>query len=452
MRIKAFVLLVATFLMIFLLNPTLSLITNGVLGVKTDSFVSTSERGRSSGSSDRWDFGKASEWGNLTAVDDDSVEVVIGLRDTGVSKRFNELKNLIAGKKGELINTISWGETIRAVVVDIPFNDAPSFVAKVRAAGLSRYIEPNIKFETDFVPSDLYWDLQWGPSKIEADYAWNTTIGDSSVLVAVIDTGIDWNHPDLASNYVTLGYDWVNDDLNPMDDNGHGTHCAGIIGAVLDNSVGMAGLAQVRIMAEKGLDEVGTGWESDLANAIGHAVDQGAVILNLSWGSYEESALIHDAVMYAHEVGVLVVASAGNDAVSQKQYPAAFDEVVAVSATSQYDSRASWSNFGQWVEVAAPGVSIYSTILNGHYGYKSGTSMSAPHVAGVAALITSQFPNAGPDWVRFQLRNTTDDLGDSGFDQYYGYGRINARRALEEFPSTPPLPPTETGNDPGITE
>ncbi len=261
----------------------------------------------------------------------------------------------------------------------------------------------------------------------------------------MIDTGIDYNHSDLAANYVASGYDWVNDEADPLDDNGHGTHCAGIIAAVLNNALGIAGLGNVSIMAEKGLDAEGWGNEDDLAHAIIHAVNQGARILSNSWGDYEESHLIHEAVQYACDHGVLVIAAAGNDAWSRKLYPAAYDEVVAVTATDSSDYPAYFTNFGDWVEVAAPGVDIYSTMptynvtLNNYgysmnYSYMSGTSMACPHVAGVAALIWSQFPNATRDWVRAQLRYTAEDLGDPDFDEYYGYGRINAKNAVEQAP------------------
>lgn len=307
-------------------------------------------------------------------------------------------------------------------------------MAEVQKANLSSYIEPNLKFHVDFVPNDIEWAKQWGPKKIEADYAWDTTTGNRSILVAVIDTGIDYNHPDLEKNYVALGYDWVNNDTDPMDDNSHGTHCAGIIAAETNNSKGIAGIAQVSIMAEKAFNPSGDGLEDDVANAIIHAVDQGADILSNSWGDYEESQLIRNAMNYAYAHGLLIVAAAGNEATSSMLYPAAYDEVIAVTATTSTDNKASFSNYGDWVEIAAPGDTIYSTVLGSSYGYKSGTSMACPHVAAVAALIWSRFPNATRDWVRAQLRYTSDDLGDLGFDQYFGYGRVNARRAVEEAP------------------
>jgi len=376
---------------------------------------------------------KTEEWRNFAYVDDDSAELVIGLNNA--QSGYTKVSDLISESGGKVVNTVSIRGEIVAVVADMPLNIVSYFTAQLQASNLMRYMEPNMKFEAQLVPNDPDWNLQWGPQKIEADYAWDTTIGDPSVLVAVIDTGIDYDHPDLAANYVSLGYDWVNMDPNPMDDNGHGTHCAGIVAAELNNGIGIAGVAQVSIMAEKGLDSYGGGYEDDLANALIHAVDQGADILSNSWGGYGESELIYEAVRYAYDSRVLIVAAAGNEATSNKLYPAAYDEVIAVTATDQGDNPAAFTNFGDWVEVAAPGVNIYSTIWDNAYAYKSGTSMSTPHVSGTAALIWSQFPSMSRDWVRAQLRFTADDLGDPGFDKYYGYGRINARKAVESAPS-----------------
>jgi len=391
---------------------------------------------------DRW-FNELGNYGDFV-VDEDSMELVIGI-NSDYPKNYDNLVDLLGGFGGKVVNTVSMKGEVIAIVVDAPLNAVSLLKKEVQSVGLARYVEPNMKFQAQFVPNDPYWSMQWGPQKIEADWAWNTTIGDKSILVAVIDTGIDYTHPDLAANYVALGYDWVNNDADPLDDCGHGTHCAGIIAAVLNNSVGIAGVAQVRIMAEKGLDAYGYGTEDDLANAIIHAVDQGANILSNSWGGYGESYLIHDAVQYAYNHSVLVIAAAGNDATSLKPIPAGYEEVVAVTATDQSDAPAWFTNFGDWVEVAAPGVDIYSTMptynvtLNDYgysmnYSYMSGTSMACPHAAGVAALIWSQFPNATRDWVRAQLRFTADDLGNPGFDKYYGYGRINARKAVEQSP------------------
>jgi thermitase len=348
---------------------------------------------------------------------------------------------LAGGRSFKMLAGLSIDNDVDTFVVDVSEAEAASFAAEALQSGLARYVEPDYRYEAQFVPDDPLWLGQWGPQKIEADWAWNTTVGTSSLLVAVIDTGVDYNHPDLAANCVPLGYDWVNNDTDPIDDNGHGTHCAGIIAAVLNNHEGIAGLAQVKIMAEKGLDAGGSGYTSDLANAIVHATDQGAKIISMSWGGYGRSQTLHEAVQYAYSKGMLLVAAAGNDGITQELYPAAFDEVIAVAATDEDDSPAYFSNHGNWIELAAPGVNILSTISEVHasrfdypYDSLSGTSMACPHAAGTAALAWSRYPNATNEWIRLLMQYTTDDLGKAGFDAHFGYGRINARKVVGQQP------------------
>jgi len=362
---------------------------------------------------------------------------------------------------GSVVNEVHIDGKGAAVVAEVPLEKVDFFVSSLGKVGRVEYAEPNMKFRTAFTPNDEYWDLQWNMQIIQADWAWNTTLGDPSVLVAVVDTGIDYTHPDLSANYAPLGYDWVNNDTDPIDDNGHGTHCAGIIAAMTNNRIGVAGLAQVRVMAEKGLDYYGMGYTDQLAQAIVDAVDKGAKIISMSWGSYFDSELIHEAIAYAYDHQVLLVAAAGNDYSKARHYPASYDEVVAVSATTSRDRKEPFSNYGDWIELSAPG-SAWSTISQDHssefsypYCLLSGTSMACPHVAGVAALILSRFPNTTRDQLRARLWYSTDDLGDRGFDIYYGYGRINARKAVEEaFPEHgivitrwEPPPYVEPGHD-----
>lgn len=371
-----------------------------------------------------------SRWQDFAKAESGEAELVIGLEATSDQESV-ALTKFISDNGGRIVERISAGNTAKAIVVNAPLESVGALATRLEGSGLCRYFEPNGKVEADFVPNDPRWSQQWGPQKIEADYAWNTTRGNSSVLIAVVDTGVDYTHPDLAPNYVPLGYDWVNNDDDPMDDNQHGTHCAGIIAATLNNGVGVAGIAQVSVMAEKFLSSEGWGYETDGAKAIIHAVDQGARILSCSWGG-GESELIHDAIKYAWSKGVLVIAAAGNTASSFEHYPAAHDEVVAVVATDSFDYPAAFTTFGDWVEVSAPGVTILSTVPNNGYRELSGTSMACPHVAGVASLILSRFPNLTNSQLRQMLLYATDDLGDPGFDVYYGYGRINARKAVEQ--------------------
>ena len=393
-------------------------------------------------SKDKWNFNNTNDWIKFAYVDGNKTRLIVGIKDTG---DLNILEEIAEKHEAIIVSKISFKDKIKAIVVELPIISVSKFVEDARALGLTSYIEPDMKVQVEFEPNDPYWGLQWGPRKIEANWAWNVTLGSSSVLVAVIDTGIDYEHPDLAANYVPLGYDWVNYDSDPLDDYGHGTHCAGIIAAVINNSLGIAGLAQVKIMAEKCLDSWGYGYWDWVASGIIHAVDAGADIISMSFGGYADSQLLHDAIRYAYDAGVLLVAAAGNDNTNMKHYPACYDEVIAVAATDEYDNKAYFSNWGGWIELAAPGVNIYSTMptyyvtLNDfgysmNYDYLSGTSMACPHVSGVAALLWSLYPNKTRDWIRLWLQYTADDLGSPGFDVYYGYGRINVRKAVEELP------------------
>ena len=381
---------------------------------------------------------------SLATSDGSDRQLVIGLNKTR-SGASTALAGLVGQVGGKVVNKVVMGGDTDAVVADVPASNYSLVGKEAELSGLARYVEPIMQFEAQFEPNDPYYSLQWAPPQIEANWAWNLTRGNSSLLVAIIDTGIDYTHPDLVNNYVPLGYDWVDNNTHPLDDNGHGTHVAGIVAAEMNNGIGVAGLAQVRIMAEKALNSTGWGDEVDLANAIADAVDKGAKILSNSWGSDSDSILIHDAIQYAYANGVLIVAAAGNSNVDAPFYPAAYPEVVSVAATDQFDSKADFSNWGNWIELSAPGVDIYSTTptyavtLNGYpyylsknYDYLSGTSVACPQVAGVAALVWSRFPNTSRNWVREQLRSTADNVGSS---LYYGYGRVNARKAVEQAPS-----------------
>lgn len=285
---------------------------------------------------------------------------------------------------------------------------------------------------SDVVPDDPRYPQQWGPACIGAEMAWDyeQLLGRPEVIVAVIDTGIDYNHPDLIASVDTdIDYDFVNGDDDAMDDNGHGTHCSGIIAGGLNNGKGVAGLQNVTLMAVKGLNANGSGWDSILARCITYAADHGAKVLSNSWGSTGYSQTLAQASYYAYSKGVVVVAAAGNNGSSIKFYPAAYPWVMGVAALGNCETRAPYSNFGsENVMVSAPGSNIWSTYLNGSYASLSGTSMACPHASAAAAMWISAFLDyiqLTPQQVFSLIAFTADDLGEPGKDAYYGFGRIN---------------------------
>ncbi len=309
-------------------------------------------------------------------------------------------------------------------------------IAKLLARGDVEIAEPNYQvYALDTFPNDYY--NQWGLASINAPAAWDIS-GGSNVTIAIVDTGIDLDHEDFnCPGKLVPGYDFVNLDTQPDDDNGHGSHVAGIAAACSNNSRGISGVAWgAQLMPIKVLNASGSGYYSDLLAGIQFAVDNGARIINLSLGGTVDSALLKSAVTYAHDRGALVVAAAGNygSAGNSIFYPAAYDYTLAVAATDAGDNWASFSEHHPYVDVAAPGVSIYSTWKNGVYATLSGTSMATPHVSGLAALIWSLEPFLARDDVWSRIESTSDDLGDPGRDDYFGYGRINAGRALYMAP------------------
>ncbi len=290
----------------------------------------------------------------------------------------------------------------------------------------------------------------YGVAKIGATTAWKTFRGSKNFVVAVIDTGADYNHKDLSFNMWRnprpsdkqdiVGYDFVHNDGLPYDDNKHGTHTSGTIGAVGGNGVGVSGVNQrVSIMALKFLTGQGSGTTADAVRAIDYAIAHGARVLSNSWGGKadNDNKALGDAIERARAANVLFVAAAGNesgnnDIPSQANYPAAFtnDNIIAVAATDSNDSLANFSNFGaKTVHVGAPGVNVYSTIPGDKYAMLSGTSMACPHVAGAAALIWAKNPTWNYRQVKQALMATADVVPSLKGKTITG-GRINVLKAM----------------------
>lgn len=313
-------------------------------------------------------------------------------------------------------------------------------------------IEPDGVVQAD----DAELDSSWGVKRIGAGTAHASSVMGGGVNVFVLDSGLAFDHLDLAANYVSAdSWDFVNDDYEPYDDNGHGTHVGGTI-AARDNSSGVVGVAPLAgLVSLKVLNAQGSGSWSDIIAAMEWAVDRGAKVTNSSLGSSSyPGTLVEQAYANADALGVVNIASAGNsgncagknDSVG---YPGRFGSVIAIAATDVNDARACFSSSGPAVAFAAPGVSILSTIPGGGYGSMSGTSMSSPHVAGlVALLIGAGLTDANgngklSDEVRSILSSTAQDLGPAGRDNLYGHGLVNAPAALAALSNEPPPPPTD---------
>ncbi|HEY0738489.1 MAG TPA: S8 family serine peptidase [Herpetosiphonaceae bacterium] len=304
------------------------------------------------------------------------------------------------------------------------------------------YIEPNYIYTVNFTPNDPGLSQQYAWNNIQAYNAWDVTQGSSSTVIAIVDTGIQRTHPDLDSKMVP-GYDYVQNDSAPDDGNGHGTHVAGTSAAETNNSTGGAGTCpNCNLMPVRVLDNNGSGTLANVANGINYAAQNGAKVINLSLGG-TGSTTLQSAVNNAWNAGVFLACAAGNSNTSSQTsaYPAAYPNCFAIASTTNTDARSSFSNYGSWVEVAAPGSNIYSTWLNNGYNTISGTSMATPHVAGLAGLLASQgLSNAQ---IRDRICSTSDAI--SGTGSFWTCGRINAYRAVTGTGGTPtPTPGTPT--------
>ena len=330
------------------------------------------------------------------------------------------------------------------------------------------FAEPDYVIQLTATPNDASFGSLWGlnntgqvggtlDADIDALEAWNVTTGSSSTIVAVIDTGVDYTHPDLATNiwvnsdeiagngidddgngYIDdiHGYDFVNNDGDPMDDNSHGTHVSGTIGAVANNGIGVVGINwNVQIMALKFLSASGSGYISDAVRALDYAVANGAKISNNSWGGGGFSNAMNSAISRARNAGHIFVAAAGNAGAnndSTATYPSNYshDNVIAVAATDRNDQLASFSNYGATtVDLAAPGVGILSTVPGNGYASYSGTSMATPHVSGVVALLQSQHPTWTYTQIINQVLSTVDPIAGLTGVVRTG-GRLNAAAAV----------------------
>lgn len=431
------------------------------------------------------------------------VDVTVTISEKGITKtgiasidQLNEQHNVYAVEK--VFKNLKTDEDVHGLShfykFTIPKNSDILSVAEAYKKNPNvRYTGPNYIMKACLTPNDPYYsssgswgqDFQdlYGLHLINASGAWDISTGDQDVVVAVVDTGIDYNHEDIAENmwintdeipdndadddsdgFVDniYGADIFYNDSDPMDYYGHGTHCAGTIGAVGNNSLGVVGVNwQTRIMAVKGLDDSGNGDVTSLAGALVWSADQGAKIISNSWASidpFPSEPTIEAAVRYAYDKGCVLVFAAGNENDDVQYYcPQNMKETITVAAVDHQDKKPEFSNWGEKVDVCAPGVEILSLrandtdfyndeihIVDDEYYYASGTSMACPHVAGLAALLLSKNHSLTRDMIRTIIVYAVDEINST---YYIGRGRINASNAFQRTPAAIRLDPFANPTD-----
>jgi|GEM_PF-1221784 len=324
---------------------------------------------------------------------------------------YDQIEKLVDQAGGEVIKT-----SLTSMVVNLPKDQEIEILSQLEESNLVNQVE------VDFPVAIASTGIDWGIVKIEVPPVWDTTKA-GGVKVAIIDTGIDYNHPNLKGRY-SGGYNFVDLNNDPYDDHGHGTHVAGIVAAEVYDSEFQGAAPEAMLYAVKVLAADGSGYISDLVDGVDWAINQGVQVMNFSLGTTYDSEVLEAKLAEAQSRGIVLVGAAGNTNGGSLLYPAAYSSVIAVSATDSNDNWASFSSVG--AELAAPGVAITSTIPGGGYATWSGTSMAAPHItASVALMLANNQSN-----IRSRLHETALDLGNPGLDSLFGYGRVVAKPAV----------------------
>jgi subtilisin family serine protease len=341
---------------------------------------------------------------------------------------------------------------IDVAVLQFPGNSASHVQGALERTGLFNFVEPDGLASAMLTPNDPDFSSQWHLNTIQATTAWGLTTGATSIPIAIIDSGIESTHPDLSLK-VLAGWSFLTGTSNTSDTMGHGTAVSGTAAASTDNSLGVAGVAWGNpVMPLVVVDSTGSASYSNIASAITYAADHGARVINISIAGTMASSTLQSAVDYAWNKGVVIVAAAGNSSSSSPNYPAACNNVIAVSATTSSDALSSYSNYGSWIDLSAPGDSILTTMTGGGYGAWQGTSFASPVVAGVAALVLAERPALSNSALVSLLEQNSDQVGGAGYSQYFGWGRINAYRAVSAAQSLgssgDTIPPTVSISSP----
>jgi serine protease len=386
--------------------------------------------------------------GNPTLVND---EIIVGFYAHKASKARADLK--------KLFNLSVLRHSRKADRFTVFKHKNPQAVLnKIKKLDGVAFAEQNGLLYACWVPNDPYYSYQWHMTKINMEDAWPLSTG-SGVVVAINDSGVKQSLEDLAQTNFTAGYDFINNDNDPTDDHGHGSHVCGTVAQSTNNGVGVTGIAyNCTIMPVKVLNASGSGSYDQVADGIYWATDHGADIINMSLGGSSSSTTLQNACEYAWNNGVLVVCAAGNNGSSAPHYPSAYAVCMSVSATNYLDQKAGYSNYGSTIDISAPGgdgndyngdgyidgvlQNTFDASGDGYFFY-TGTSMASPHVAGVAALCKAVDPALTNAELRDILETTAVDLGAAGWDQYFGHGRVDAYAAVQEAQGggdiTPPV-------------
>jgi subtilisin family serine protease len=363
----------------------------------------------------------------VSAASDSAGEVQIIVKPKSTASDV-PLKAMLAAHGAQQSNKI---DALSAKVVRVSSAQASQLLSGLKGSSDTEYAEIDGTAQALGTANDPLFSSEWHLTKIQAPAAWDYTTGTSSVIVAVVDTGVYFTHPDLKGKLLSTGYDFVDNDSDPTDENGHGTAVAGTIAPDANNSIGVAGVAWANpILPVRVLDANGSGSYSNIANGIIYAADQGAKIINLSLGGTSSSVTLQNAINYAWNKQCVIVAAAGNNGNNVTVYPAACTNVVSVAATNSSDVHTSWSSYGSFVDICAPGDGIVTLEGTDSYASWSGTSFSSPITAGVLALMASVNTTLSNTQLVTLLLNNSDDLGTTGTDVYYGAGRVNALRAV----------------------
>jgi subtilase family protein len=341
----------------------------------------------------------------------DTVAAVVAAAGGTAVGRIDQLSTTVVAPSG--------GHTRAAVQRALAGNKS---VASVEADGVAHLT---------LTPDDTYWSQEWWATKVRTDRAWNITTGTGGPIVAVVDSGVQTSQPDLVGR-VIAGYDFVNSDSVPNDDLGHGTKVSGVLAGLGMNALGVAGTCwDCKILAVKVADSAGGVTFSNGAAGIVYATDNGAKVINMSWGKTSANSTLQAAVDYAHSHGVVLIAAAGNEGNQAKFYPAAYAGVISVAATTETDTLYSWSTRGSWVRLAAPGCT-YTTFKNATWGSFCGTSAAAPVVAGIAGLILAYKPDVTQGQIEDAILTTTVSISVN-----IGGGRVDAYNAVHRFEPKP---------------